>query len=538
MSLRHHPSGKELYRLLPEEHRYRDRESGDLKAYLDGFGHLFDLLANTLRQRYADAFPEPLDDKNAAQDWILPYLADLVAARLLSPYADGRRAEVANAISWRQRRGTLTVVEQLAEAVAFKEAESQEGWQRVAVTPRIDTPLIPASALGDETHPLDLAPEEGGPDSVFDIEPLVAADHPGLNTATLDLRQISRAVAVAPGTAGSQRTSFFTGEFWWRQLNPRGVPCFPGSYEDASKRTVDIRTPPTWKHGHFHPKRLILFLAPPYGLFQPDALVFATIADAVDAEAVARTEDDFDVTLTRISDEAVVVEQDVTINDGKRHRYDGLLFDGEITVAGASFLDLSNGAVRDLVVTVVGNETPAATLKSAIVDTIDAGTALIRMEYVTVLDKAILGRIQASEAVFASDKVELTGVGEPRSCIRYSRVPDVIAGWDHADLTQHANTTDRPIFYPFPIKTNGGFETRPARFGEPGCAVLHLASPPSILAGAEDDGEMGALHEHKASAAVRALLTKLEDYLPIGLEAVALYDRRLLQAPPRLGDGA
>ena len=41
-----------------------------------------------------------------------------------------------------------------------------------------------------------------------------------------------------------------------------------------------------------------------------------------------------------------------------------------------------------------------------------------------------------------------------------------------------------------------------------------------------------------ASAAIRALLEKLKDYLPIGLEAVALYDRRLLQAPPTIGSGA
>jgi hypothetical protein len=37
---------------------------------------------------------------------------------------------------------------------------------------------------------------------------------------------------------------------------------------------------------------------------------------------------------------------------------------------------------------------------------------------------------------------------------------------------------------------------------------------------------------------VRALLEKLEEYLPIGLEAVALYDRRLLQAPPATSSGA
>jgi len=538
MSLRHHPSAKELFRLLPEEYRFRDRESGDLEAYLGGFGHLFDLLANTLHQRHADAFAEPLDDHTASQDWILPYLADLVAAQLLSPFPDGRRAEVANAIRWRQRKGTLSVVEELAEAVALNEAESHEGWQRVATTPRIDTPLTPAAALGDDTHPLDLSPDEGGPVSVFDVEPLIAADHPGLTTATLDVRDFSRAVAVEPGAAGSQRTSFFTGEVFWRQLNPRGVPCFAGSYEDASKRTADIRTPPTWQHGHFHPKRLIVFLAPPYGLFRPDPLVFATIADALDADAITRTEDDFDVAMNRSSASPVIIEQHIAVDDGKRHRYDGILFDGEITVAGGSYLSLSNGAVRDLIATSIDDETPAAALTSMIVETIAAEAALIQLEYVTILGTAALGRLQASEAIFAVDQVTLAATGDPRSCIRYSRVPQAIADLAHEDLSQQRNTTDRPIFFPFLVKTNGGFEVRPARFGELGCAVLHLASPDTILAGAEDDGEMGALHELKASAAVRALLEKLKEYLPIGLEAVALYDRRLLQAPPPIGGGA
>lgn len=538
MSVRHQPSGQELYRLLPEEYRVRDRESGDLEAYLGGFGHLLDLLAASLRQRHADAFPEPLGENDAAQDWILPYLADLVAARLLSPFPEGRRAEVAKAIRWRQRKGTPTVVEELAEAIALQEAEIQEGWQRVAVSPRLDLPLVPASALGFDTHPLDLDPDSGGPASVLDVPPLVAADHPGLVTATLDFRTASRAVAVEPGTAGSQRTSFFTGEVFWRQRHPRGIPCFPGTYEDASKRTVDIRTPPGWKHGHVHPKRLILFLAPSYGLFRPDPLVFPGIADAVAAEAITRSEDDFEVLIARSSDKAVVVEEDLTLSDGKRHDYAGVLFTGEITVSNGSSLALSDGAVNSLVVTVVDTGSPVVELKSVIVATIAAEPALLRMEYVTILGKAVLGRIQASEAIFVSDEVELSGAGDPRSCLRYSRVPPTIAALPHADLLQWRNMTDRPIFYPFLIRDNGSCEVRLPAFGEPGCAVLHLATPASIRAGAEDQGEMGALHDFQASAAVRALLVKLEEYLPIGLEAVALYDRRLLQAPPAMSSGA
>ena len=86
--------------------------------------------------------------------------------------------------------------------------------------------------------------------------------------------------------------------------------------------------------------------------------------------------------------------------------------------------------------------------------------------------------------------VKILGTGAPRSCIRYSRIPATIAALPSADLSQWKNTTDRPIFYPFLFKTGGGFEVRPAEFGEPGCALLHLATPQTILAGAEDEGEM------------------------------------------------
>ena len=72
----------------------------------------------------------PISPRRAAsaQSWIIPYLADLVGAAPVSPFADGQRDEVANAIRWSKRKGTLVAVEEIIETIALSEAELQEGW--------------------------------------------------------------------------------------------------------------------------------------------------------------------------------------------------------------------------------------------------------------------------------------------------------------------------------------------------------------------------------------------------------------------------
>ena len=128
-------AGSQLYDLLPEV--YRSRDDGSLASWVDAAGGLLDLVRNTLEQRLADSFPdEPLQGR-ASQDWLLPYFAELLEPRLISSDPKGQRAEVANAIAWRQRKGTLMSAEQIAQEVGQLEAEVQEGWKRVAVTPRI-----------------------------------------------------------------------------------------------------------------------------------------------------------------------------------------------------------------------------------------------------------------------------------------------------------------------------------------------------------------------------------------------------------------
>ena len=118
--------GEQLYRLLPEVYRTRDKTAGkvgggsgteDLARYLDAHGHLLDLIHATLEQQLKDALPE------SSQDWLLPYFARLLAANIVSPDSEGRHAEIDNAVSWRQRKGTLKCTEEIAEAIESKHVE-------------------------------------------------------------------------------------------------------------------------------------------------------------------------------------------------------------------------------------------------------------------------------------------------------------------------------------------------------------------------------------------------------------------------------
>ncbi len=166
------PKGKVLYQIVPTV--YRTRDTGDLKKYFDANGTLLDQMHATLVQRLADAFPDnPIDGSAACQEWLIPYFADLLDVRLVSPSAKGKRDEVANAVRWRQGKGTLRVVEEIAESVGQFEVVVQEGWKRVAVTPRFDVPLIPATAYGYSQN-MPTSP------------PSIAARHPALPAVTVD----------------------------------------------------------------------------------------------------------------------------------------------------------------------------------------------------------------------------------------------------------------------------------------------------------------------------------------------------------------
>lgn len=491
-------AGRQLYDLLPEVYRSRDsaksERRGDLAKFLDACGELLDLLRNTLDQRLADSFPDNPQNGRDCQAWLLPYFAQLLDVRLVSPDEKGRRDEVANAVAWRQRKGTRTAVEQIAEAVAQTEVEVQEGWKRVATTPRIGMPLLPARALG-ESEAFDDHREH----------PVWAARHPGLPSAMVDIRYPSRAMQLGipsdtfPQNPAAKLTGFAGEKTWWRQVNPHGATCFPGSYEDTARRSVDLRTP-NWKQGHFHPKRALLFAPPPTRFFELEPDLF---------------------------------QEGLELGEDIEHILENQIIKKTLRVTSGC-LRLVHCMVENLIIEVSPvageDEEPVLVAENCLIGKA-AVHGLARLEYCTIHGNFECNRLQASDCLFVGELKLDPGTDEAPHCIRYSRIP---AGVSVTGLLTYQNTTEAPVFYNFEFDEGNKVVRRPALFGEPGYAVLHPATPKAIRFGAEDGGEMGAYHGWHYSLLQAAMQDKLKDFLPVGIEAVLVPDLRLhrLPAPP------
>lgn len=558
--------GRQLYALLPEV--YRSRDNGDLAGLLDGLGHLLGRVRSTLEQRLADSFPdEPLDGR-ACQPWLLPYFAELVDARLVSPDPSGQRAEVANAIGWRQIKGTLASVEQVAQDVGRFEVEVQEGWKRVAVTPRTGWSL-PTRATGRPG-----------------ADPFAVDRPPGTVAFGLHAR------AVQPKSADDPAAHrFLTRDLRWRQANPHGAPCFPGSYEDPSARTVDMRSP-DWRKGHHHPRRLLLYFPPPAGFFQPGATPIqwsdwdaaaqdldAQIANLIqlgtdvhaigDGRVIERLHPQGSPVLYRIrttGDEEEVQAERTIGTEGAvitRLRFDDrwleesldsavralrslgdvVQIDGDVELAGEKTWILEKVAVLGSISVPAGRlvlrssaaravasgngdlEEPAVDAAGSLLGTLDA-VGLVRLEYVTVLGALAAGRLQASDSIL-DGAVTVPKATDPAldHCVRYSRIDAATA-----NLVMRYCASSAPVY----VELDFDDGRRPAEFSEPGCGVLHPACPRAIRSGAEDGGEMGAFHDRRYALALEAVSTKLQDFLPLGLDAVLIPDSRLHGVPPAL----
>jgi hypothetical protein len=125
-------SAERLYTLLPAVYRLRDADQGEpLRALLDAFAQEFAALADNVEQLYDDQFIE------TCAEWVTPYIGDLIGYRSLHgqvPQIASPRAEVANTIAFRRRKGTALMLEELAHDVTGWPAHAVEFFEQLATT--------------------------------------------------------------------------------------------------------------------------------------------------------------------------------------------------------------------------------------------------------------------------------------------------------------------------------------------------------------------------------------------------------------------
>jgi hypothetical protein len=110
----------------------RKRLRGPLEALLAILAEQVAGLEENIEQLYDDQFIE------TCADWVVPYIADLVGHHPLDPQLQRRlgsaRAEVANTIRFRRRKGTAAVLEELAVNITDWDAAVVEFFLRLATT--------------------------------------------------------------------------------------------------------------------------------------------------------------------------------------------------------------------------------------------------------------------------------------------------------------------------------------------------------------------------------------------------------------------
>ena len=425
-----------------------------------------------------------------------------------------------------------------------------------------------------------------------ELNPQLVARHPGLPTFTLNINQRARAFDVkdeilkyktSSGTTEfkledsltSQSSQFGGGTTLWPVEDQpydqdetkkipwivhfrNGVPCVrhphesheeSASYEDVSRRMVDVHLPGSCdERGYYHPKRALIFMPPPRGMCSDVGSLEAEIKPLIDrlmadpenaiseggitvskgTERDQTTEEE--KTVITIKGDPLARKPDVLtgpleIDDGKVWRLDHVRFKNTLIVTNGE-VHLNRCAIKEL--NIVGQASsskppivPTVFARDCLFDIVSGEKAALYAEFCTLLAPfSFDGFVWASEVIFADfDEIDTTF-----ECVRYSRVPAwMLEPKDDqtpAPVNPATNTSVQPVFVG-------------RVFCEPGAGVLAPDCSGEITRGAEDDGEMGTYHAWRFVAQREALRRKLKEYLPLGIEPVIIWDKRLLCAPPR-----
>jgi len=176
----------QMYALLPAVYRTRDAASGgQLRALFEALAAQSDIVEANLRQLYDDHFIE------TCAPWAIPYIGDLIGYNSqyeITAVTDSR-AEVADTIGSRQRKGTKIALQQVAIDVSGRAVAIVEEFQRVTTTQTMRYPRpgnVATAAVRDSGRLLREASSNGIADSPFDLA-----------TRVIDVRRIAPRAATA-----------------------------------------------------------------------------------------------------------------------------------------------------------------------------------------------------------------------------------------------------------------------------------------------------------------------------------------------------
>ncbi|MGH8071120.1 MAG: hypothetical protein ACRERE_39015 [Candidatus Entotheonellia bacterium] len=130
-----HATADNLSQLLPAIYRLRDAEhNGVLKALLGIIAEQASAVEEDIARLYDNAFIETCDE------WVVPYIGDLLGVRPLHAVGSNSslRAYVANTLTYRRRKGTAPVLEQLARDVTGWTARAVEFFQLLGTTQHVN----------------------------------------------------------------------------------------------------------------------------------------------------------------------------------------------------------------------------------------------------------------------------------------------------------------------------------------------------------------------------------------------------------------
>lgn len=202
--------GERLYQLLPALHRLRDGSAGEpLRALLSVIEGELETLESDIAGLYENWFIETCDD------WVIPYIGDLVANRPLHDVGQPLRADVAKTLSYRRRKSTVPLLAELARDVTGWDAHVVEFFQLLAWTQNVNH--MRQTAAGNPLPFVGVPPGRRNPAAVSRVGTAHVRDLDLLDRCESPFDELARTIDVRPACSNRDRFNIRkVGMFLWR----------------------------------------------------------------------------------------------------------------------------------------------------------------------------------------------------------------------------------------------------------------------------------------------------------------------------------